>query len=74
MIDVYKKENFVCLVCAFPENLLPEVENLLKKQNVKYRLVKNPSKWWEDFELVFWYDVEISRQEVVETKQKIMKL
>jgi len=44
MIDVYKKENFVCLVCAFPENLLPEVENLLKKQNVKYRLVKNPSK------------------------------
>jgi len=74
MIDVYKKENFVCIVCWFADNLLDEVLNILKSNGVKYRLIRNPSKWGEENEIVEWKNIKINRDELVKLKQKLMKV
>ena len=74
MLDVYKSENFVSIVCGFGDNLLEEVVKLLDKEQVKYRLVRNSSKWWDDNEIIVWKPIDINRDKLVKMKQKLMKV
>jgi len=71
MLDLDKKENKILLSCGLPTNKLEDIENMLKSKDIPYRIfekTENESKVfeWKNF-------IEVNKQILIETKQKLLK-
>jgi len=71
MLDLDKKANKILITIGFPQNKLESIEEILKNKNIPYRIFeknenKNKVVEWENF-------IEIDKQQLTETKQKLIK-